>query len=38
MVIANRARLNRIWERPGGEDIVIEANGKGEMIGQREIT
>jgi hypothetical protein len=36
MVIANKARRNRIWERPLNEDIVIEANPKGDP--QREIT
>jgi len=31
MVISNKARRNRIWERPPNEDIIIEANSKGEI-------
>lgn len=32
MVIANKARRNRIWERPPNEDIIIEANPKAEIL------
>ncbi|CAD8158986.1 unnamed protein product [Paramecium octaurelia] len=38
MVIANKARLSRIWERPPNQDIVIDMNPKGDMPAQREIT
>ena len=38
MVIANRARRNRIWERPSTQDVVVEANPKGEILAQREVT
>jgi len=31
MVIANKARLSRIWERPPNSDIIIDMNPKGDM-------
>lgn len=38
VVIANRDRNNRVWERPPDNDIVIEANPGGLLPAQREIT
>jgi hypothetical protein len=31
MVITNKARRNRIWERPPSSEIVLEANPKGDI-------
>lgn len=38
MVVRNKNRNNRIWERPNSQDIIIEANPVGELGAQREIT
>lgn len=38
MVIANRSRLSRIWERPGNQDIIIDMNAKADIPAMREIT
>ena len=38
MVISNKARRNRIWERPPQSEIIVEANAKMDLPAQREIT
>lgn len=38
MVIANKGRLSRIWERPPNQDIMIELNPRGDVQAQREVT
>jgi hypothetical protein len=38
MVISNKARRNRIWERPLPQDIIVEANSKSDIPATREIT
>lgn len=38
MVIHNKVKNNRIWERPENQDIVIQANPNENIEAQREIT
>ena len=38
IVIRNKSKNNRIWERPDPKDIIIEANQDGQLPPQREIT
>lgn len=38
LVISNKDRNNRVWERPQDNDIIIEANPHGVLPAQREIT
>ncbi len=38
MVIQNKNKKNRIWERPNNADIINEANANNTLPAQREIT